>query len=138
MELERFQRLVDVYGGDDAAWPAGERDAARALLAVEPRARDLQRAARALDEELALFQVASPPPVSRILAARPGPGAVERLLAWMVPAAPLQLWRPALAAMLPLALGVLLGAGLPASLETDGWEQQERLLLAAPGAGETP
>ncbi len=138
MELERFQGLVDAYGGDEAAWPGGERDAARALLAAEPRARALQRAARALDRELALFRVAPPPSIDCILAARPQPGALERLFAWLVPAAPAQLWRPALAAMLPLALGVVIGAGLPAPLDAAGWEQQERLLLAAPGAGDTP
>jgi len=138
MELERFNSLVDAYGGDEAAWPAAERDAARSLLAAEPQARALQQAAQALDRELALFRVAPPPSIDLILAARPQPGALERLLAWLVPAAPGQLWRPALAAMLPLALGVVLGAGLPASLDAEGWEQQERLLLAAPGQGETP
>ena len=81
MDLERFQDLVDAYGGDDAAWPAGERDAARALLAAEPQARALQQVAQALDRELALFQVAPPPSMDRILAARPLPGALERLLA---------------------------------------------------------
>jgi len=138
MELERFNSLVDAYGGDEAAWPAAERDAARSLLAAEPQARALQREARALDRELALFQVAPPPSVDRILAARPQPGALERLLAWLVPAVPGQLWRPALAAMLPLALGVVLGAGLPVPPGAGGWEQQERLLLAAPGPGELP
>ena len=138
MDLERFGQLVDAYGGNEAAWPDTERGAAQRLLAAEPRARALRRAAQALDGELALFQVAPPPPLDRILAARRRPGAVERLLAWLVPAAPVELWRPALAAMLPLALGVALGAGLPASFDAGGWEQQERLLLAAPTAGETP
>lgn len=138
MDLERFGQLVDAYGGNEAAWPYGERDAAQRLLAAEPRARALKRTAQALDGELALFQVAPPPPLGRILAARPRPGAVERLLAWLVPAAPVELWRPALAAILPLALGVALGAGLSAPFDAGGWEQQERLLLAAPTAGETP
>jgi len=138
MDLERFRGLVDAYGGDDAAWPTGERAAARALLAAEPRARALQQAARALDRELALFEVAPPPSIDRVLAARPQPGALEGLLAWLVPAAPGQLWRAVLAATLPLALGMALGAGVPAPSNVDSWEQQERLLLAAPGPGETP
>jgi hypothetical protein len=138
MDLERFGRLVDAYGSDETAWPVGERDAAQQLLLAEPRARALQRAAQALDEELALFHVSPAPPLDRVLAAIPRPGRLERLLSWLVPAAPAQLWRPALAAMLPLALGVALGAGVPAPFATDGWEQQERLLLSAPAAGESP
>ena len=138
MDLERFERLVDAYGGNETAWPVGEYEAARRLLAAEPRARALQRAAQALDEELALFEVAPAPPLDCMLAAMPRPGRLERLLAWLVPAAPAQLWRPALASMLPLALGVALGAGVPAPSDAEGWEQQERVLLAAPAAGASP
>lgn len=68
MDLERFGQLVDAYGGNEAAWPDAERDAAQRLLAAEPRARALKRAAQALDGELALFQIAPPPPLDRILA----------------------------------------------------------------------
>ena len=141
MDLERFECIVDAYGGDAAAWPAGERAAALALLAAEPGARALREAARALDRELATYTVAPPPPLQRVLAARPRPSGPERFLGWLVPAAPLQLWRPALAAMLPLALGLVIGVG-PLSRPAESswnasWEQQERHLLAA-ATGETP
>lgn len=43
MDLTRFSELVDRHGGDLAAWPDDLRADAMALLAVEPRARDLLR-----------------------------------------------------------------------------------------------
>ena len=38
MELSTFEDLLDRHGGDLAAWPARERDAATALLAISPAA----------------------------------------------------------------------------------------------------
>ena len=35
MTLKRFKQLLDAYGADLARWPAGERVAARALLAAD-------------------------------------------------------------------------------------------------------
>ena len=35
MSLERFEDLAEIYGGDIARWPEGEREAARALLSAE-------------------------------------------------------------------------------------------------------
>lgn len=35
MSLERFEDLAETYGGEIARWPEAEREAARALLAVE-------------------------------------------------------------------------------------------------------
>lgn len=52
MDLRRLEELIDAYGADPARWPAAERAAAQALLAIEPAARTLQDRARRLDSAL--------------------------------------------------------------------------------------
>jgi hypothetical protein len=49
MKLERFQKLLDVLGGELAAWPEAEREAAERLLASDPRACSALEQARRLD-----------------------------------------------------------------------------------------
>jgi hypothetical protein len=55
MTLKQFKRLLDAYGADVQGWPAGERRAARALLAREPAARVAQQAAAELDRWLEAY-----------------------------------------------------------------------------------
>ena len=38
MNIERFSELLDTYGAEPVNWPAAERTAAEALLAVDPQA----------------------------------------------------------------------------------------------------
>ncbi|RSB46277.1 MULTISPECIES: hypothetical protein [Brevundimonas] len=38
MNLERFEYLADAYGADLRRWPEAEREAARLLMAADPRA----------------------------------------------------------------------------------------------------
>jgi hypothetical protein len=53
MSLERFEDLAETYGGEIARWPEAEREAARALLAVEgPRLTPVLVAATHLDRLL--------------------------------------------------------------------------------------
>jgi hypothetical protein len=47
--LKRFKQLLDAYGADLARWPVGERAAARALLAADPRARQARETTAELD-----------------------------------------------------------------------------------------
>jgi hypothetical protein len=53
MSLERFAEIVAAYGAEPRAWPEGERDAALALCAQNPYARELRDEAGALDALLA-------------------------------------------------------------------------------------
>ena len=69
MELSTFEDLLDRFGGDLAAWPAPERDAAMALLAVSSAA-SAQRDAM-LDVELVLRQSG----------VRVAPGAADKIAA---------------------------------------------------------
>ena len=61
MTPDRLRTLLSTYGADWRRWPAGERDAARALLARDAAAqqRMLDHAAQ-LDEWLASYAVAAP------------------------------------------------------------------------------
>jgi len=54
VSADRFKTIVDAYGADPARWPDAERDAALALLAVDPRAVAWLDEARALDDLLAV------------------------------------------------------------------------------------
>ena len=49
MGLDRFRELMDAYGAEPARWPANERVAAEALLAVNAEAAQLRKRAAALD-----------------------------------------------------------------------------------------
>jgi len=49
MGLDRFRELMDAYGAEPARWPANERAAAEALLAINAEAAQLRERAGALD-----------------------------------------------------------------------------------------
>lgn len=53
MSLERFAEIVAAYGAEPRAWPEAERDAALALCAQSPSAREIRDEAGALDALLA-------------------------------------------------------------------------------------
>src|SRR5689334_18046751 len=109
MTPERFEILAEAFGGDVAAWPDAEREAAAALMAAEPTwaERVLSRAGE-LDAALAAY---SPPRAAtglmeRILADAPK-GPLRRPFGWLVPAG----MGAGLAAA--CAAGMVLGARLP-------------------------
>lgn len=72
MTPERFAYLADAYGADLQRWPAGEREAAQALLGDgNTLAAEALRQARWLDSQLDSYQLAAPGPAlaQRIIAA---------------------------------------------------------------------
>lgn len=76
MSLERFEDLAEIYGGDIARWPEGEREAARALLATEAeRLAPVLAAAGQLDRLLDLAPAQSPDAalMGRLISAAPQP-----------------------------------------------------------------
>lgn len=64
MTYERFETLVDAYGGDLRRWPEAEREAGRALLESDVRAAGLLAEADGLD---ALLDAAPRPVASHAL-----------------------------------------------------------------------
>ena len=108
MSLERFEAMADIYGGEIARWPEGEREAARALLATRPtRLAPVLAAAARLDRllDMAPAQSASAALVGRLIAAAPErAGAARRWVAGL--GAALGLSATALAGV---AVGVVVG-----------------------------
>lgn len=85
MSEERFEALADIYGGEIARWPEGERECARALLAAHPdRLEPVLDAAAHLDRllDLAPAQAPSAALLGRLIAAAPAaPSATGRWIA---------------------------------------------------------
>ncbi len=129
MDIERFSRLLEVYGGQAEAWPDEERAAALELLQCDAGAGRFLDEARALDRWLDCWAVAPTTGAHGILASLPPRHPVDRLLTRLLPRTPRELWRPALAASLTLGLGAALGAGLSPGTGPTQWETQERYLL---------
>jgi hypothetical protein len=76
MSLERFEDLAEIYGGDIARWPEGERETARALLAAEAgRLSPVLAAAAQLDRLLDLAPAQQPGAalMGRLISAAPQP-----------------------------------------------------------------
>lgn len=74
MTPQRFADLADAYGSDPRRWPAAEREAAQALLALgAPRELEVLRQAAQLDRLLDKHRVGVPDPalVRRIIASAP-------------------------------------------------------------------
>lgn len=67
MDLERFEHLADAYGADLRRWPEAEREAARVLMAADPRAGLVLGEADVLD---ALLDAAPRPTPSHVLRER--------------------------------------------------------------------
>ena len=78
MAIERFEDLAEIYGGEIARWPEGEREAARALLAIEAdHLAPVLAAAAGLDRLLDLAPAQGPDAalLGRLIAAAPRPAA---------------------------------------------------------------
>lgn len=119
LTLERFATILDAYGGEAERWPVDEREAAAALLAGSPGARELRDRAVALDQLLERSAPLRPSPSLRqaILRTarantRTSAGAAASDF-WAVLVRSIAGWRvagPVLAAS--LVLGVLTGGAL--------------------------
>ncbi len=135
MTEDEFSKLLDLHGSVPDSWPSTQQEPARRLLELSAEARDLQQLHQRLETRLDRLQV----PAFEGLEARVlnqalpprSPGFVDRLLAWLVPAEGIgpQLWRPAVAACLPLVFGVVLGnyfsfGIVPDSSDVDFWEDE--------------
>lgn len=132
MTYERFDYLADAYGGDLRRWPEAEREAARALVAADPRAAALLREADGLD---ALLDAAPRPAPSHalreaVIASAAGAGLKARRrgaigpLAWLSGAG----W--AAAACAGVVFGINLTSHMTADVQADAVLYQASLTSA--------
>lgn len=129
MNLERFARLVSAYGANSRAWPIEEREDAMRFVRHNAAAEKLRKDEQVLDEHLDFYltdEFDFEQLKSNIVDAAYGAAQTSlfsRLLDWLIPVSSIDLWRPALAATLPLIIGTLLGMNIEAELDPDeSWE----------------
>lgn len=108
MSPERFDALLDAYGGDLRRWPEPWRTAGEAMIRSDAAARGRRERALALD---ALLDQAPSPLPSRALkqriVGRAAPSLWRQSLSALWPFGPA--WQPAAALALIAALGIALG-----------------------------
>ncbi len=102
---------LDRWGSDLDLWPIIAANEAKTLMASSPEATRLVQEFVALESELAKLREhqATPGLDVKILAELPTRDGVQRIVDWLSAS----LWRPALAAAIPLALGFILGITIP-------------------------
>ncbi|GAB5413584.1 MAG: hypothetical protein Cons2KO_11870 [Congregibacter sp.] len=138
MNRDEAKALLDAYGADAEKWPAERRQALALFLDGDDAAADILKEARQLDQVLATYELPGVDLADQILDALPQSG-LERLLNWLMPVPASLWWRPAMAAALPLAIGVCIGALNPefsAYDDVNDWASVEAQLLSLP-AGES-
>lgn len=116
MNLKTFGRLLETYGTIEGHWPPEVRAEAKQLLSTDAGARALLERYAPLDEALDNYRV-NPDVTSvraALLARFDKKNIIDRITAWLLPEPGERhaFWRPALAATLPLIIGIILGSTL--------------------------
>ena len=134
MDLSTFNDLLDRHGPALDTWPESFRRDAEALLQTSPEAADALADAQTLANLLAAMPEAPAPPylAGRILSRKNTAAAADpedpwqRLLDWLGG----RLWRPVLAAGLPVAFGFAVGMAPLPTVEEDAYLAAEVGLMA--------
>ena len=133
MTIDDFTHIVESHGVDPERWPDHLRQPCRDLLATSTEAQQLIARHRQLAQQLDQLLVPEFPGLeSRVLSQqlpRRKVALLDALLTWLLPENPFgkQLWRPAMAACLPLVFGILVGNyfSFGVLLEDDSFEYWE-------------
>jgi hypothetical protein len=132
--LERLAQLLDAYGGEPERWPAHERAAALQLIAANPEAQVLQRAALELDGALdlsALLDVEDSALRARVLEipirhARDATAAAPSSWGWHWN------WKLLLFALTPCVIGFLSGSLLmdpSGDADDEAWDELAQVVM---------
>jgi hypothetical protein len=133
MTFDEFTHIVESHGVDPERWPDHLQQPCRDLLASSAEAQQLMTRHRQLAQELDQLLVPDFPGLeSRVLTQqlpRRKAALLDRLLAWLLPENPFgtQLWRPLMAACLPLVFGIVVGnySSIGVFIEDDSFEYWE-------------
>lgn len=136
MNLNTFNDHLDRLGPAIDAWPADLRAQAQTLLAASPEAADALADARTLENLLQAMQEIRAPGhlAARISANAAAEDPWQRLMGWLAAA----IWRPVLAAGLPLAFGFAIGMVQSPAATEDEYLAAELSLLAFTSSFEEP
>ena len=135
MKLGNFSQAIEFYGADSAMWPEDLREDLEAFLAKNESARSLLSEYSQLEQSLDKIAVPDFPGLeTRVLNQALSPrqqSLFVSLISWLLPTENFgaNLWRPALAACLPLVFGIVLGNyysfGISSEVdEFDYWEDE--------------
>ena len=135
MKLGNFSQVIEIYGADSAMWPEDLREDLEAFLAKNESARSLLSEYSQLEQSLDKIAVPDFPGLeTRVLNQALSPrqqSLFVSVISWLLPTENFgaNLWRPALAACLPLVFGIVLGNyysfGISSEVdEFDYWEDE--------------
>ena len=135
MKLGNFSQVIEIYGADSTMWPEDLREDLEVFLAKNESARSLLSEYSQLEQSLEKIAVPDFPGLeTRVLNQALSPrqqSLFVSLISWLLPTENFgaNLWRPALAACLPLVFGIVLGNyysfGISSEVdEFDYWEDE--------------
>jgi len=130
MTLEEFTRIVDLYGTKSEHWPDNLHADCQSLVARDPRASALLVQQSQIDGLLAQIEEPSFPGLQTRVLNQTLPerksGLVEEIIGWLIPQSnsSSQVWRPAVAACIPLVFGIVLANyfSFGVGIEDDGFQ----------------
>lgn len=130
MTLEEFTRIVDLYGSESARWPKRLRAECESFLANNIEARTLLNQQWQVDDIMAQLEAPSFPGLEARVLNQPLPernrSFFEEMVSWLMPSESFgkQVWRPAIAACIPLVFGIVLGNyfSFGIAIEDDGFQ----------------
>ena len=130
MNLQRFRELVGSYGASPNRWPGEERQPALDFAETSSEAESVIRLEAELDSFLDGFDL----PEAVVPAIQiPTTHRLELLVNWMLPDCnnlTRTLWRPAMVAMAPLMIGMVIGFNTPTESNYELTTNEELMLLA--------
>jgi len=115
MTLDDFKHVLDTYGSNRNCWPQEMQENCAKLLADDAQARALLQSQHQLDAALDALTVPDFPGLEARVLNQQLPARdrtlVDRLVEWLLPDSRSlgELWRPAMAACVPLVFGIVLG-----------------------------
>lgn len=130
MTLEEFTRIIDLYGAESARWPTRLRSECESFVANNIEARTLLNQQWKVDGLMGQLQAPSFPGLETRVLNQPLPernrGFFEEVMNWLIPNDHFgkQVWRPTIAACIPLVFGIVLGNyfNFGIGVEDDGFQ----------------
>ena len=130
MTLEKFTRIIDLYGCESARWPQSLLAECESFVTNNIEARTLLNQQYQVDESMEKLEVPDFPGLeTRVLnqsLPKHNRSFFEEAMSWLIPDEYFgkQVWRPAIAACIPLVFGIVVGNyfSFGIDIEDDGFQ----------------